>query len=579
VPLLNTKPILVKRVQSTFLAVAVLAVTLGGCVGIPAQPRAGSDTPGMQVAGLSEDLIYEYLLGSVAARRGEGETAASAMFRAAQLSENADITLQAFSLSMDAGLYEQALELSDLMGKIDPDGPPERRLTMRLQALIALEQEDGVFDTLVSLVEILPEGESELMTFVAQTLGRQSDPGRWIELMTRFADYFDSRPSAQIALAWFGYRTGEVAIAEEAMSRAMALRPGWEDAAMLKLSHLREQGDNEAASAYVIAFLEAFPDRSRLRLTYGRFLAEQNDNIAALAQFEKLLEYEPQNIDARYAAGVLSQNLADLPAARGHFEAILGAQPNEDRARLYLGQILSELGDTEAALDLLGEVADPELYFDAQIRIGFVLADAKRVDEALSHLSDLTPKSQDDQVRMYLAREQVLRESDQAEKALSLLNAALIDIPDHPDLLYSRGLVTALLDRIEDHERDMRRLIEMEPDNPHAYNALGYTLADKTDRLAEAQELIEKALALLPGDPFILDSLGWVHYRRGELEVALEYLQMAMEQQPDAEIAAHLGEVLWTLGQKDQAVLIWQDGQRNNPENAVLIETLRKFGQ
>jgi tetratricopeptide (TPR) repeat protein len=119
----------------------------------------------------------------------------------------------------------------------------------------------------------------------------------------------------------------------------------------------------------------------------------------------------------------------------------------------------------------------------------------------------------------------------------------------------------------------------MEPDNPHAYNALGYTLADKTDRLAEAQELIEKALALLPGDPFILDSLGWVHYRRGELEVALEYLQMAMEQQPDAEIAAHLGEVLWTLGQKDQAVLIWQDGQRNNPENAVLIETLQKFGQ
>ncbi len=125
----------------------------------------------------------------------------------------------------------------------------------------------------------------------------------------------------------------------------------------------------------------------------------------------------------------------------------------------------------------------------------------------------------------------------------------------------------------------MRRLIEIDPENPHAYNALGYTLADKTDRLAEAQELIEKALALLPGDPFILDSLGWVHYRRGDLEVALEFLQLAMEQQPDAEIAAHLGEVLWKLGQKDEALLVWQDGQRSNPDNAVLNETLRKFGQ
>ncbi len=568
-----------KRAQLTLTAVTLLMITLGGCVGLPAQQTSARESAGIQVAGLSEDLIYEYLLGSVAARRGDGQTAASAMFRAAELSGNADVTLQAFSLSMDAGLFEQALQLSDLMETLDPDGPAERVLTMRLQALIGLENEDGVFDALVALIEILPEGESELMTFVAQTLGRHDDPARWIGLMTRFADYFDSRPSAQLALAWFGYRTGELAIADEAISRAFALRPGWEEAALLKFSHLREQGDEEATTAYAIAFLEEFPDRSRFRLTYGRLLAEWNDNIAALAQFEALLKYESANIDALYAAGVLSQNLADPVSARGHFETILAAYPQEDRARLYLGQLLSEDGETENALDLLGEVADPDLYFDAQIRIGFVLADADRVEEALDHLSDITPKSQDDQVRVYLAREQVLRESDQAEAALVLLDAALIDIPDHPDLLYSRGLVTALLDRIEDHERDMRRLIEIDPENPHAYNALGYTLADKTDRLAEAQELIEKALALLPGDPFILDSLGWVHYRRGDLEVALEFLQLAMEQQPDAEIAAHLGEVLWKLGKKDEALLVWQDGQRSNPDNAVLNETLRKFGQ
>jgi Flp pilus assembly protein TadD len=197
----------------------------------------------------------------------------------------------------------------------------------------------------------------------------------------------------------------------------------------------------------------------------------------------------------------------------------------------------------------------------------------------LEHLADVTPKSRDEQVRVYLAREQVLRDSGQPEQALKLLDAALVDLPDDPDLLYARGLVTAMLDQVVEHERDMRRLIELDPQNAHAYNALGYTLADKTERFEEALALIEKALVLLPGDPYVLDSLGWVHYRRGNLKLALEYLTLAMDQQPDAEIAAHLGEVLWHLGDKAEAILAWEDGKSNDSDNPVLIETLRKFGQ
>ena len=314
-------------------------------------------------------------------------------------------------------------------------------------------------------------------------------------------------------------------------------------------------------------------------MNYGRLLAQWNQNIEALAQFEALLKLAPENIDALYAAGVLSEGLGQMDKARQLFERLLVARPEEDRARLYLGQILSRQGETEQALVLLGEIVSSNFYLDAQLRIGFVLSDDNRIEEAIEHLSNITPKSQDEQVRIYLATEQVFRDSDQLEKALSLLDAALIDIPDHPDLLYARGLVTAMLDRIDDHERDMRRLISIEPENPHAYNALGYTLADKTDRLAEALELIEKALTLSPGDPFILDSLGWVHYRRGDLDSALELLQLAIEQQPDAEIAAHLGEVLWQMGDQDGALIVWQGGQQQNPDNAVLIETLRRYGQ
>ena len=555
------------------------ALVLSGCV------TAVTDPPGvvhaeqekLVVAGLSEELIYEYLLGDIAARRGDSSTAAEAMARAAELSSNLQITLRAFSMSMESGDYEQALELSELLESIDT-GQQEHVLALRLQALIALDREEAVFTALIALIDALPD-QSELPQYIAQTLGRTAEPSRWLAVTERVAAHFNGNAWAQLSAGWLAYRAGQTDRAQAALDRALMLKPGWEEVALLKFSRLREGNDNEAVAAFADEFLERYPDRLRLRLAYGRLLAEWNDNVSALEQFEKLLAHDPQNLDALYAAGILSQGLVLWNEAKSHFEVLLEHYPQEDRARLYLGQILSEQGEHDAALNLLREIVAADFYFDVQMRIGFVLSDAGRHTEALEHLADVTPKSQDEQVRIYLAREQVLRDSGQAESALELLSAALIDIPDHPDLLYARGLVTAIMDRVEEHEQDMRRLIEIDPDNAHAYNALGYTLADKTDRLAEALELIEKALALLPGDPFILDSLGWVHYRRGDLDLALEYLQLAMDQRPDAEIAAHLGEVLWQLGNKEQAIAAWQDGSQTDPDNPVLKDTMRKYGQ
>jgi len=565
-------------VLSFFALLPVLL--LAGCVGVASKP--GDSADGTQeklvVAGLSQDLIYEYLLGDIAARRGDPVTAAGAMTRAAELSSNLEITLRAFSMSMEAGRYEQALELSELLASIDSDYPGERALALRLQALIALDREEDVFHTLVALIDTLPD-QAELPQYIAQTLGRTPEPGRWLALIERVAIHFEDNPWTQLSAGWLAYRADDGDRAQAALDRALVLKPGWEEVALLKFSHLRQNDDHGPVAAFAIDFLDRYPDLVRLRLAYGRLLAEWNDNLAALSQFEKLLEFDPRNIDALYAAGILSQGLAFLDQAKTYFETLLEHYPQEDRSRLYLGQILSEQGEYDDALDLLREIVSADLYFDVQIRVGFVLADAGRIEEALRHLADVTPKSQDEQVRIYLAREQVLRDSGQPEQALELLSAALIDIPDHPDLLYARGLVTAIMDRVAEHERDMRRLIEIDPENAHAYNALGYTLADKTDRLAEALELIEKALTLLPGDPFILDSLGWVHYRRGDLDLALEYLRLAMDQRPDAEIAAHLGEVLWQLGDKDQAIAAWQDGKQADPDNPVLKDTMRKFGQ
>ena len=171
----------------------------------------------------------------------------------------------------------------------------------------------------------------------------------------------------------------------------------------------------------------------------------------------------------------------------------------------------------------------------------------------------------------------MLREFDQEKRSFALLGEALEARPEHPDLLYSRGLLAAQLDKIDIVEKDLKKLIELQPDNAHAYNALGYTLADQTDRYDEALELITKALEFLPEDAFILDSMGWVHYRRGDMEKALSYLKRAVELKEDAEIAAHLGEVLWIIGKRSEAEKIWDKGKSWNPENVTLLETINRF--
>ena len=218
-------------------------------------------------------------------------------------------------------------------------------------------------------------------------------------------------------------------------------------------------------------------------------------------------------------------------------------------------------------------------YLTAQLTISRSMAEQGRFDEALTHLAEIMPRSVSEQVQIYLAEEQLLRDGNRMDQALALLNAALVDLPDDPDLLYARGLVTAQLKQLAEHERDMRRLIELQPDNAHAYNALGYTLADQSIRLDEALALINKAIELQPGDPFILDSLGWVHYRLGNHGLAVSSLRKAFELRSDPEIAAHLGEALWAQGRFEDARDVWDLGlgHEDGPENPVLQETIRRL--
>jgi tetratricopeptide (TPR) repeat protein len=297
----------------------------------------------------------------------------------------------------------------------------------------------------------------------------------------------------------------------------------------------------------------------------------------AYQQFREFLLQEPDNEDVSLSHALMGIELERYSRSRRTLLSLLKLHPENDQLRIYLGQLELWRSRSEEAIYWFSEVRDDALFFDAQIQMATAVANLEGSEAALDFLSELIPLTTNEQVSLYLTREGFLRDLGDLEIVLELLDAAIQDIPDNGKLLYSRAILFAELDQIAQHEADMRRVIELDPENAHAFNALGYTLADQTTRYDEALELILRALELSPNDPFILDSMGWIHFRLGQLNRAEKFLRQAHNVRTDAEIAAHLGEVLWQRGAKEEAELIWQSGVSLEPENKTLLETMERL--
>jgi tetratricopeptide (TPR) repeat protein len=528
-------------------------------------------------ASKTQEFIYQYLLGEIAWRRGDLTLASKAMAQAAKISGDKEITLRAYGLALEAGRSGMALEMAEQMLELETDNI--RAQAMLLRAHILGDRPDDVYQDLLTLLEQADADIDVVVRYVGEALGNVPDPGRWLGMMQRLADHLPDRPEVHLARSFVAHRAGQSGQAEASLDRALELRPGWEEAAIFRLSWWNAAERREAIKTFAENFLTAYPDRSRFQLIFARLLVQWEENGAALQQFRHLVELEPENSDAIYAAGLLYLQEKQYQPAAEMLRRYLALEPAADQVRLYLARIAREEEQYQAALEWLSAVYGERYYVEAQLAISKIMADQGRLNDALTHLAQVMPRSVAEQVQIYLTEEQLLRDAGRMGQALALLNAALVDLPDHPDLLYARGLVTAQLKQLVQHERDMRRLIELQPGNAHAYNALGYTLADQSVRLDEALALINKAIDLQPEDPFILDSLGWVHYRLGNNMLAVDNLKRAFKLRSDPEIAAHLGEVLWAQGHVEEARGVWELGleHEDGAKNLVLQETIRRL--
>lgn len=521
--------------------------------------------------GLDSDLIYSVLVAELAARGGDLATAFTHYLQAAERAGSAKLAELAVRAAVAAGDEDAMTRGVTLWLALAPDSVGAHQVAALLR--IKAGDREGVLTHLSRVVQITGSDANAGYNHAIGIISRAEDRQDRVGLMRALVDLDAQNPEAHQALATVAASVGDNAMAEAAARRALELRPDWSKPQIFLVRLMLSQDKRDEARGLLEGYVAASPEDQALRMLYGQFLIEEKEYSNARKEFERLLGNQPKEPDVLFAAAILSLQLDDLDAARIYFTRLYQTGQRQEEATFYLGQVEERAGHPAAAIDWYVK-ASASNRTEAQVRIAVIRAKQGELGRAREIIQQLRDQSPGDAQTLYLVEAEILDEAGEGAEAMAVYAAALEAYPDDADILYARALYAVKVGRIELAESDLRRVIERDPEHADALNALGYTLADRTDRYQEALALIEKAHSLKPEEPAILDSMGWIHYRLGNLETALGFLRRALDVMSDGEIAAHLGEVLWALGHRDEAWKVWEAALKDHPEHTYLLEVV-----
>lgn len=570
---MNAKPLLLILALSSLSACAQSPVSTS-VIPVADAPTEATAKP---VSALTDKLLYQFLLGEIAGQRGDLALAAEAYVDLARKTRDARVVRRAAEMATYARDQGLAAEMARLWVEVEPKSARARQYLAT--TLIGMDRLADAKPHLEALLRISERPVGEAFGQLHGLLARHKDKIAVLGLVKDLAGGYPALPEAHLAVAQIAINAGQQGQAILALDEALRLNPGWETAALLKGQALARVSD-DAVLAFWKSFTEQNPGATRVRLAYAKGLAKVGRYDEARREFDVLIQAAPENPDLRFAVGLLAMQMNDLDGAEQNL--ILARErdyPDAGVVSMYLGQVNEGRQRYDQALDWYLKVEPGEHYFQARLKAAMVLGRQGKVEAGRAQLRQLESEPGVDKIQIVQSEAQLLREASRHEEAYEVLGRALAQSPDNGDLLYDRAMIAERLGKLDVAEADLRRLIKLQPEHAHAYNALGYTLVDRTARLDEGIALLEKALKLSPEDPFILDSMGWAQFKAGHLAEAVGYLKRAYGERPDPEIAAHLGEALWAGGQKDEARRIWQGSLREHPDNDVLKETLSRYAQ
>jgi tetratricopeptide (TPR) repeat protein len=556
------------------LSATLLIVSLSACAQSPTKVEPAPGPVKSTDSGLTSKILYQLLLGEIASQRGELRLSAEAYADLAVKTRDARVAQRATELAMYARMPTLAMRDAQVWRDADPDSV--KAIQNLASFLIANGRPREAKPHLEAWLKL--KDPAEVFAQLHALFARQKDKQAVLDLVSDLASVYPALPEARFAVAQIAIQAGQMPRAMSAMEEALRLRPQWESAVLFKAQVLLKKDGEGAALGYLAEYLKSTPDAREVRVAYAKQLARAGRFAESRVEFEQLTRDEPDNPETYFTLGLIAMQTNDLASARtGFLKALELGYADPDAVRYYLGQLAEADKNYEEARKWFQQVSDGRQRFDAQLRVAVMLSKQGKLAEAREWLSNLPVEEDAERVQVVQTEALLLREAKNLTEAYEVLSRALAKMPDSQELLYDHAMAAEKLDHLDVLEKDLRHLIQINPNHAHAYNALGYTLADRTDRLKEAVELLDQALKLSPDDPYILDSMGWALFKMKRLTESVDYLRRAYATREDPDIAAHLGEALWVKGDKDEARKIWQGSLKSNPENESLREVVSRL--
>ena len=567
------------RTSTLLLAFALLQ----GCQSWPPQQQATpvpvaqpapvpDDTP--QVYGsFSEETVFSLLSAELAGQRDRFDIALGNYLTQARKTQDPGVSERAFRIAEYLGADQPALETALLWARNAPGDLDAQRA-----AAIQLAR-NGQYDESLVYMEKVLQGQGDTHFDFLALSAADTDENTRRGLLQSFERLLAKYPGngqlifgKALLMQQDGNTEGALGLLEDNPPQEGEIAP-----ILLRARLLAALDRGDEAMPLLEKNLKKIPDDKRLRLTYARMLVEQNRMDDAKVQFATLVQQYPDDDELRYSLALVCLEGKAWDEAYSYLQELVERGSHVDSARLNLGRIAEERGDPQAALDEYAQVGPGTDFLPAQLRQADILIANGRADEASRRLAEARDAQPDYAIQLYLIEAETLANNDKTQSAWLVLQNAIKQNPDDLNLLYTRSMLAEKRDDLAQMEKDLRAILAREPNNAMALNALGYTLSDRTTRFDEARVLIERAHQLNPEDPAVLDSLGWVHYRLGNLDDAERYLRSALERFPDHEVAAHLGEVLWANGKQREARKIWGKALQEQPDSPILRSTILRL--
>jgi tetratricopeptide (TPR) repeat protein len=543
---------------------------------MPLETQSLQVNPAQQQADPFADAAYDLMVAEIALNQGDTELAIERYSALAASQDDPAIAERAVRIAVYGQDLETAIKVAQRWVELEPQRIEARQVIAAIY--VRQGKADEAFAYIDGLIEASDLDDAQLFPPLLGILAREKNIETILSVSERLANKYPQRAYAQHLHGMLAAQNGKPEQSLKYLDRSIALKEidGVHAARARVLLRLGRSGEAVVSLEKAVA---GNPNNQNLRLTYARLLVDIKEYDKARAEFEKLHAASPDDAELLYTLGLLSLESQRLDDAEKYMMMLVRMDERDGEAQYYLGRIYENRKQYDQAIDWYEQVHVGDYQFDARLRIAGMLGLAGKTDEAIEHLDAMLKGSQSNGslVRIYVAKGELLRMARRYEEAMTVFDTALGITPGNSDLLYARALVAERLGRIDQLEADLKIILKTEPDNAHALNALGFTLADQTDRFDEAYDYLKRAIEIMPDDPAIIDSLGWVQYRMGNYDEAERLLRTALSRFEDAEIAAHLGEVLWVKGKEQEARGIWQKALEKSPDDPALLKVMQRF--